>query len=135
MGENSDRSYKKSARIAPNKPKVDNRPKAAEVSSRSAASPAVAAPSVAEIPRRFDRNAREFYKGEKNLKNLDSPAIHRRTLKIRNINEDNEEQPAETPGFGLKKAVGNRNILLNNRSEKIDKSDSEQPAFLRKIMD
>lgn len=94
-------------------------------------------PSADELPRRFSKgNSSEYYKGEKNLKNLDSPAIHRRgnvrPLKREEENED-EQQKKDQGGFGLKRGSGKK--LLNNREERIDKSDSDQPAFLRKIMD
>jgi cell division protein FtsZ len=110
------------ARVAPNsqsdtpKRKLDNMPKAGEIASR------------------FSRGNSEFYKGEKNLKNLDSPAIHRRDLKfMKSLEEDSGEkiQEQEEPT----RKAGNDDTLLNNRREKIDKSDSDQPAFLRKIMD
>lgn len=87
--------------------------------------------------RNFNHNS---YKGESNLKRLDQPAYSRRKISLL---QDDEQIPTESSenerqnAFGLKKKTGtsNRNILLNNREEKIDKSDSEQPAFLRKIMD
>jgi cell division protein FtsZ len=110
------------ARVAPNsqsdtpKRKLDNMPKAGEIASR------------------FSRGNSEFYKGEKNLKNLDSPAIHRRDLKfMKSLEEDSGEEIQEQEEPTRK--AGNDDTLLNNRREKIDKSDSDQPAFLRKIMD
>lgn len=78
---------------------------------------------------RYTGSDEPFYKGEKNLKNMDSPAFHRRGLKrVATLNEENEQQEQEA-------AQPKRDTLLNNRREQIDKSDSEQPAFLRKIMD
>jgi cell division protein FtsZ len=109
------------ARVAPNsqpespKRKLENMPKAGEIATR------------------FSRGNSEFYKGEKNLKNLDSPAIHRRDLKFMKSLEDDtgeEIREQEEP-----RKAGSDETLLNNRREKIDKSDSDQPAFLRKIMD
>jgi cell division protein FtsZ len=110
------------ARIAPNAKqqlpsanKLENMPKAGDIASR------------------FSRGNTEFYKGEKNLKNLDSPAIHRRDLKfMKSLDEEAIEEVSETEE--TRKTV-NDDTLLNNRRERIDKSDSEQPAFLRKIMD
>lgn len=67
-----------------------------------------------------------FYKGEKNLKNLDTPAIHRRDMKVKSLNNDEDED---------QNSKKERNTLLNNRRERIDKTDTDQPAFLRKIMD
>lgn len=79
---------------------------------------------------RYSSTSEPFYKGEKNLKNMDSPAIHRRGLKkVRALNEEEEQERQEER---QQKQGGE---LLNNRRERIDKSDSDQPAFLRKIMD
>ncbi len=73
-----------------------------------------------------------FYKGEKNLKNMDSPAFHRRGLKkVTALNNEEEKEDEKKESAEKKKG----DTLLNNRREQIDKSDSEQPAFLRKIMD
>ena len=101
-------------------------------------------PSADSIPRRIHRNTPEFYKGEKNLKNLDSPAIHRRGLNIRSIREQQEEQQEQTGdqsqqggGFGLNhnEQRSTNQSQGGDRKERIDKSNSDQPAFLRKIMD
>lgn len=74
-----------------------------------------------------------YYKGEKNLKHMDQPAIHRRGLRnIRSIRQK-EEESARKKEQAKKQQKGDK--LLNNRRERIDKSDSDQPAFLRKIMD
>ncbi|MEX2398327.1 MAG: cell division protein FtsZ [Balneolales bacterium] len=81
-----------------------------------------------ETPRQYPGNSPDYYKGEKNLKNLDEPAIHRRG-EVYTSKENEEEDTAET------KRPGPSKVLLNNRSERFDKSNSEQPAFLRKIMD
>jgi cell division protein FtsZ len=90
-------------------------------------------PKAGEIATRFSRGNSEFYKGEKNLKNLDSPAIQRRDLKFMKSLED--ESVEDLPKQEEPRKAGNDETLLNNRREKIDKSDSDQPAFLRKIMD
>ena len=87
-------------------------PKASEVTGRS----------------RYSPTGEPYYKGETNLKKLDSPAIHRRGLKnLKSINDEEQETPKEQKKEG--------DTLLNNRKERIDKSDTDQPAFLRKIMD
>ena len=79
---------------------------------------------------RYSSTNEPFYKGEKNLKNMDSPAFHRRGLKnVRPLNDEEEEQENEQ----TKQQQGD--TLLNNRRERIDKTDTDQPAFLRKIMD
>ncbi|HKJ32516.1 MAG TPA: cell division protein FtsZ [Balneolales bacterium] len=97
-------------------------------------------PSADNIPRRFQRQATEYYKGEKNLKHLDSPAIHRRGINIRSIKENDPEMEhdsnqAQNSNNENEQKNRNRNVLLNNREERIDKTNSDQPAFLRKIMD
>jgi cell division protein FtsZ len=91
-------------------------------------------PKASEIPSRFTRTASDFYKGEGNLKKLDAPAIHRRELRVRKMEEEAAENQMPEDTSIEKKATGTGN-LPNNREERIDKSDSEQPAFLRKIMD
>ncbi len=79
---------------------------------------------------RYSSTNQPFYKGEKNLKNMDSPAFHRRGLKnVRPLNEEEEKEQQEQ----AEQQKGD--TLLNNRRERIDKSDTDQPAFLRKIMD
>ncbi len=119
------------AKVAPNsKPAASNRSKLDQL------------PKVADISNRFNRTGTEFYKGEKNLKNLDSPAIHRRDLKFMKSLEEEELDSEETSQENFRelpreenKRAENDEPLLNNRRERIDKRDSEQPAFLRKIMD
>lgn len=82
---------------------------------------------------RYSKSADQpFYKGEKNLKHMDQPAIHRRGLK--NIHSlDKKKKEEQRNQESKKQQKGDK--LLNNRRERIDKSDSDQPAFLRKIMD
>lgn len=100
-------------------------------------------PSADSITRRVQRDGSDFYKGEKNLKDLDSPAIHRRGGNIRSLHKDqdhDQEEQADSNSqsdFNLKnkKEENSGNQLLNNRRERIDKRNSDQPAFLRKIMD
>jgi len=111
------------AKIAPNSGKAK-----AETETEDEEKERVTPPSAKNITSRISRTAPDFYKGEKNLKNLDSPAIHRRGINIRSINNDDEEQED-------KSEQKSGNTLLNNRKERIDKSNSDQPAFLRKIMD
>lgn len=90
-------------------------------------------PKTMDISSRFNRGNSEYYKGEKNLKSLDSPAIHRRDLKYMSSLEREAEDTADETE--QRKASGDENTGLKRRSEKIDKNDSDQPAFLRKIMD
>ncbi|WP_372633951.1 cell division protein FtsZ [Fodinibius sp.] len=115
------------ARVAPNK-------KESNSSSSKPASDDLKMPTTSEVTgqTRYSKSADQpFYKGEKNLKHMDQPAIHRRGLKnIHSLDKKEEEQQREQP---KKQQKGDK--LLNNRRERIDKSDSDQPAFLRKIMD
>ncbi len=108
------------ARVAPNKP-AEPEPK------RS-----VRLPKASEIGN-YTRPGEEFYKGEKNLKNLDIPTHVRRNIKYTNLNAPGEDEEYEERRESRREASGN--TLLNNREERIDKTDSDQPAFLRKIMD
>ncbi len=87
---------------------------------------------------RYSTNSDPFYKGEKNLKSMDSPAFHRRGLKNvtpmhQEDQESEESRKQQHDGPDTKQKKGDK--LLNNRRERIDKSDTNQPAFLRKIMD
>jgi len=91
-------------------------------------------PKASDIARPRKDLDGEYYKGEKNLKTLDTPAIHRRELKyLRTASEAEANDELEMPE--QRKKAGNDDTLLNDRSERISKRDSDQPAFLRKIMD
>lgn len=95
---------------------------------------AVKMPKASDIARPRKDLDTEFYKGEKNLKSLDTPAIHRRDLKyLRTASEAEADDEMEMPT--QRKKTGNDDTLLNDREERINKRDSDQPAFLRKIMD
>src|SRR5699024_2354475 len=119
------------ARVAPNK-KMKTESKASQDSD------ALKMPTSSEVTgqSRYPQTGdKPYYKGEKNLKNMDQPAIHRRGLKnIRSMkqSEEKKEEPNQNEQI-TQQQKGEE--LLNNRRERIDKSDSEQPAFLRKIMD
>ncbi len=103
----------------------------------------VAPPRLEDLsPRTAARRGGDYYKGGDNLKHLDSPAIHRNGLRYHRLNNKTEEEAQEPQQAQddrqeqeIKKASGSRNVLLNNREERIDKSNTDQPAFLRKIMD
>jgi cell division protein FtsZ len=96
-------------------------------------------PSAPVIGSRFGTVSQpEFYKGEKNLRHLDSPALHRRGLNIRSIdNKDGEEESSKLEIEAIRTETDSERPArpLKEREERIDKSDSEQPAFLRKVMD
>ena len=115
---------RKEARVAPNSGS-DNKSSESEKKSSS-----LSMPKAKDFTgqTRYSSTNEPFYKGEKNLKNMDSPAFHRRGLKnVRPLNEEEEEQEQAKQQQG--------DTLLNNRRERIDKTDTDQPAFLRKIMD
>lgn len=88
-------------------------------------------PKASQMGRSYNSGDGPYYKGEGNLKELDQPAIHRRDLKYIKSNEARDEDSNEKQ----KRREATGNTLLNNREEKIDKRDTDQPAFLRKIMD
>lgn len=102
------------------------------------AMPSVKIPTVDSLASRIPRRPHDFYKGENNLKKMDEPTYLRRGATPAPIQEETQAS-VETPAFGFNRAKQvsgmPRNTLLNDRVERIDKSDSEQPAFLRKIMD
>lgn len=98
------------------------------------------------LPRATDLSARarthsvdgDFYKGEKNLKNLDSPAIHRRDLKyIRTVVETEADRDLKSEEPQIRKASNDDQQLnfSDDVVERFDRKDRDQPAFLRKIMD
>ncbi|MFW6348091.1 MAG: cell division protein FtsZ [Cyclonatronaceae bacterium] len=84
-----------------------------------------------------------FWKGERNLKHLDAPAISRRRAADDSAGEADEEPREQSreqrnneilqhgqSGYRRTAEAGRR-----PRKERIDKRDKEQPAFLRKLMD
>ncbi|NGP75420.1 cell division protein FtsZ [Balneolaceae bacterium YR4-1] len=118
---------RKEARVAPNS--GSEKKKSADAEEKSSS---LSMPKAKDFTgqTRYSSTNEPFYKGEKNLKNMDSPAFHRRGLKnVRPLNDEEEEQEREQS----KQQQGD--TLLNNRRERIDKTDTDQPAFLRKIMD
>ena len=153
----------KQPKVAPNEQQEQSREPAQKTQRKTAP------PSAVQFNKRTSEGMPEFYKGEKNLKNLDSPAIHRRenvhhirgqkqqqaqdqdTEESNNTGEPGSYNKQQQTGTGDSDSDQNQNQnqsqnqesnkssggkkLLNNRRERIDKSDSDQPAFLRKIMD
>ncbi len=87
-------------------------------------------PKSNQIRRKFNPNAisgkDRFWKGERNLKNLDAPAFGRREAEMKKLKEEKEDAAESF----RKKPSGD-----GEYKERIDKRDNEQPAFLRKIMD
>ncbi|HCD51385.1 MAG TPA: cell division protein FtsZ [Balneolaceae bacterium] len=85
-------------------------------------------PPKQDIPTRFTRHTGDFYKGENNLKRMDTPSFQRREINVRK-DEPKAEEPAN-------EQQENSNVApFQSRTERIRKDDSDQPAFLRKIMD
>lgn len=110
-----------SAKVAPNKPLNA----AAENALKNQAQP------KKEIATRFTRTTGDFYKGEGNLKRLDTPSYLRRDLNVKK-----EEQPTAHREETSSESEQNTNVApFQSRTERIRKDDSDQPAFLRKIMD
>jgi cell division protein FtsZ len=86
-----------------------------------------------EIPTRFTRNTGDYYKGEGNLKRLDTPSYLRRDVNARRENPEATEQQQTEPS---QQEEQSSNVApFQSRAERIRKDDSDQPAFLRKIMD
>lgn len=113
------------------------KPETSHPTSTRVAMPTVKIPTLESLGTRTPtRRQSDFYKGEGNLKKLDEPTIFRRAATPSPIQE--QEQQNSSPAFGfntMKQASGAPRNMINDRPERIDKSDSEQPAFLRKIMD
>jgi len=109
----------KKARVAPNKPaKTEQKSKSFTL------------PKASDV-HKYSRSGENFYKGEKNLKNLDVPTHLRREVKYTKLGKQQEDENNQEEGS----REASNSTLLNNREERIDKSDTDQPAFLRKIMD
>jgi len=99
--------------------------------------PKVSIPTVDSIGTRVpSRRSNEFYRGENNLKKMDVPSFIRKAPTTP-LHEEETEQESQPFGLNRSRQVSGmpRNTLLNGHSERIDKSDSEQPAFLRRMMD
>ncbi|WP_020402710.1 cell division protein FtsZ [Gracilimonas tropica] len=84
-----------------------------------------------DVPKRFARTTGDYYKGENNLKKLDTPSYLRRDLNVRK-SEENIEVPEEEE---QRKEAQDNIAPFQSRTERIRKDDTDQPAFLRKIMD
>lgn len=82
-----------------------------------------------EISTRFTRHTGDYYKGEGNLKRLDTPTFQRRDINARKQEEEIQNETEETNEQRTNVAP------FQSRTERIRKEDSDQPAFLRKIMD
>ena len=123
---------KSEARVAPNSSKDESQPQ------KQSQSNDMEMPKANDVTghSRYSATNEPYYKGEKNLKQMDQPAFHRRGLKnVRSLNKDEENEQKANNEDDMQDEQQQSNELLNNRRERIDKTDSDQPAFLRKIMD
>jgi cell division protein FtsZ len=113
-----------SAKVAPNKEKLNKAAENAQVNMQSSN-------KKADVPNKFQRGSGDYYKGENNLKKLDTPSYLRRDLNVRKQDEE-----IEVPNEEEQKNDAQDNIApFQSRTERIRKDDTDQPAFLRKIMD
>ena len=83
----------------------------------------------AEEASKFVRPNKDYYKGEGNLKRLDTPSYLRRDINARK--DDAQSHAAEPTSPNQAARVAN----FQQRAESTRRDDSEQPAFLRRIMD
>ncbi|MEM1117788.1 MAG: cell division protein FtsZ [Bacteroidota bacterium] len=99
---------------------------------REAASPeATRRPSVTLGP-----SGTPHYKGEDNLRMLDEPAFERRTPAPERLRED-EETPTPRAESDVVRPAPVRRLPASDvpRRERINKDDTDVPAFLRRMMD
>ncbi|MFN1834717.1 cell division protein FtsZ [Balneola sp. MJW-20] len=90
------------------------------------------------VPNRFNRTTGDYYKGENNLKKLDTPSYLRRDINVRREEQESQEREQQQAQEEQKPAenTAQDNIApFQSRTERIRKDDTDQPAFLRKIMD
>ena len=83
----------------------------------------------AEEASKFSRPNKDYYKGEGNLKRLDTPSYLRRDINARK--EDTQSHAADPTTPNQAARVAN----FQQRTENTRRNESEQPAFLRRIMD
>lgn len=95
-----------------------------------------------EIPNRFARSTGDYYKGENNLKKLDTPTYIRRDLNVRKAEQEEQREAEQNRSQNTQEEQNEQqgeardNIApFQSRTERIRKDDTDQPAFLRKIMD
>jgi Cell division GTPase len=90
-------------------------------------------PKADDITRAASHATSQFYKGENNLKQLDQPAVQRRN--IRHMNSPQESDPSADQVELRREGTSNYGHQGDQERERIDKRNSDQPAFLRRIMD
>ena len=83
----------------------------------------------AEEASKFSRPNKDYYKGEGNLKRLDTPSYLRRDINAHKEDAQSHAADPTTPNQAAR--VAN----FQQRTENTRRNESEQPAFLRRIMD
>lgn len=83
----------------------------------------------AEEASKFSRPNKDYYKGEGNLKRLDTPSYLRRDINARKEDAQSHAADPTTPNQAAR--VAN----FQQRTKNTRRNESEQPAFLRRIMD
>lgn len=140
---------RKNTKLAPGQPSKAQSGQAQAEGQQSAAE--LKLPRSKQVRRRFNGNGSSvgtngdssFWKGERNLKHLDTPAINRRRDDASGEegadNEEQEQSREQRNNELLQHAQRSyRRTGESDRrppKERIDKRDNEQPAFLRKLMD
>ena len=124
-------------RVAPNKPQT--RVADAFAQAQTAAQEPRTKPNVhadtaslsgdSDAGSKFSRPNKEYYKGEGNLKRLDTPSYLRRDINARKEESSSANEDMDTPNQAAR--VAN----FQQRADNVRRDDSEQPAFLRRIMD
>lgn len=90
-------------------------------------------PKADDITRAASHATSQYYKGESNLKQLDQPAVQRRN--IRHMNSPQESDASADQVELRREGTSNYGHHGDQERERIDKRNSDQPAFLRRIMD
>lgn len=124
-------------RVAPNKPQTrvaDAFAQAQTAAQEPGSKPNVHADTASlsgdsDAGSKFSRPNKEYYKGEGNLKRLDTPSYLRRDINARKEESSSANEDMNTPNQAAR--VAN----FQQRADNVRRDDSEQPAFLRRIMD
>ncbi len=103
------------------------------------------------VPLDEQNNPTVHYKGEDNLRQLDTPAYERRSSPLRsgekkqqekkqqddasNRAEGNDDDQGESPSSNVRRLRADDLQKRKERKERIRKDDTDTPAFLRKMMD
>ena len=90
-----------------------------------------------------DENSPVHYKGEDNLRQLDTPAYERRTSPLRkgrkqqkpSGEDDGDEDDDSDKTTNIRRLRADDLKNREDREERIRKDDTDTPAFLRKMMD